>query len=78
VTFNTVHVAFQTQEHRAVAFRLEVPRGEAWQSVAEVTGNVQRRRVLRFEPTKAARLRLVIAEAQPEMGVCEIRVYHEP
>ena len=78
VTFNTIHVSFQTREHRATAFRLETPRGEAWRSVAEVTGNLQRRRVLRFDPVKAARLRLVIAEARPEMGVCEIRVYHEP
>jgi hypothetical protein len=78
VAFNTVHVSFQSQEHRAGAFRLEIPRGDAWQSVAEVTGNLQRRRVLRIEPTKAARLRLTITEAGPEMGVCEIRVYNEP
>jgi hypothetical protein len=78
VAFNTVYVSFQSQEHRAVAFRLEVPHGDAWQSVAEVTGNLQRRRGLRVEPTKAARLRLVITEAVPEVGVCEIRVYNEP
>lgn len=78
VAFNTVHVSFQSQEHRAAAFRLEVPHGDAWQTVAEVTGNLQRRRVLRLEPAKAARLRLVINEARPEMGVCEIRVYNEP
>lgn len=78
VTFNTVHVSFQTREHRATAFRVEVPQGGAWHSVAEVSGNAQRRRVLCFEPVKTDRLRLVITEAKPEMGVCEIRAYHEP
>jgi hypothetical protein len=77
VTFNSVHVSFQTRELRANAFRLQVPRGDDWQTVAEVKGNLQRRRVIRFEPTKAARLRLEITEAQPDMGVCEIRVYQE-
>jgi hypothetical protein len=78
VAFNSVHVSFQCRELRASAFRLEVPRGDAWQSVAEVTGNLQRRRVLRIEPAKSARLRLTITGASPEMGVCEIRVYDEP
>ena len=75
--FNCVHVSFQTRELRANAFRLQVPRGDDWQTVAEVTGNLQRRSVIRFAPAKAARLRLVITEAQPDMGVCEIRVYSE-
>jgi hypothetical protein len=77
VSFNCVHVAFQTRELRANAFRLQAPRGDDWQTVAEVTGNLQRRGVIRFEPAKAARLRLVITEAKPDMGVCEIRVYNE-
>ena len=63
---------------RAGAFRVEIPRGDGWQTIAQVTGNLQRRRVIRFEPAKAARLRLVITAARPEMGVCEIRVYNEP
>jgi hypothetical protein len=77
VAFNCVHVAFQIHELRADAFRLEVPQGDGWKAIAEVKGNLQRRCVLRFEPAKAARLRLVITEAKPDMGVCEIRVYHE-
>jgi len=77
VAFNCIHVAFQTQELRADAFRIEVPQGDAWKAIAEVKGNLQRRCVLRFEPVKAARLRLVVTEAKPDMGVCEIRVYHE-
>jgi len=77
ISFNTVHVSFQTREMRANALRLEVPRGDDWQPIAEVSDNAQRRRVIRFEPVKASRLRLVITEARPDVGVCEIRVYDE-
>ena len=45
-TFNTVHVSFQTRELRATAFRIDVHRGDKWQTVAEVADNLQRRRVL--------------------------------
>lgn len=77
VRFDTVHVAFQSQELRADAFRLEVFRDNAWQTIANVTGNFARRRVLSVKPTTAAKLRLVVTEAPEGMGVCEIRVYDE-
>jgi hypothetical protein len=77
VAFNCVHVSFQSRELRGDAFRLEVRRANEWQTVAEVSGNRQRRRVMRFPPISSAQLRLVIVEANREMGVCEIRVYNE-
>jgi len=78
VAFNCVHVSFQSRELGADAFRLEIPRGDGWQTVAQASDNRQRRRVIRFPAATAPRLRLVITGAKPEMGVCEIRVYHEP
>jgi len=78
VTFNTVHVSFQTAADRAVDFRLEVPEGDAWKTLSSVRDNARRRRVINFERTKAAQLRLVIEKTAGDMGVCEIRVYDEP
>lgn len=78
VSFNTVHVSFQTKADRGVDFRLEVPAGKGWKTVATVRDNAQRRRVIAFDRLKAAQLRLVIEKAAGEMGVCEIRVYDEP
>ena len=63
---------------RAEDFRIDVASGDDWQTVAEVSGNADRRRVLSFPPVAAAKLRLVITKARSEMGVCEIRVYDEP
>jgi hypothetical protein len=77
VKFNCVHVSFQSRAMRADDFRVEVPQQDGWRAVAEVTGNAERRRVLRFEPTAAPRLRLVLTRIQPDAGVCEIRVYDE-
>lgn len=78
VALDTVHVSFQSKAMRAEAFRIEVADGDAWRTVAEVTGNPDRRRVLRFDRVTAAKLRLVITEAREGMGVCEIRAYDEP
>lgn len=78
VSLDAVHVSFQSQQMRADAFRLEVPQADGWKTLAEVTDNSQRRRVLTFDVVRANRLRLVITKAQPNMGVCEIRAYDEP
>jgi len=77
VKFNCVHVSFQTKELRASYFRLEVPQGGDWKSVAEVAENSDRRRVLTFPAVTAAKLRLVLRQARPDVGVCEIRVYEQ-
>jgi hypothetical protein len=78
VTFDTVHISFQSQAMRADDFRLEVPERDSWRTILEVRGNSARRRVLQFPEVTADRLRLVIERARPDMGVCEIRVYNEP
>jgi hypothetical protein len=77
VEFNCVHLSFQSKEMRAEDFQLQVPEGSEWRTVAAVTGNEDRRRVLVFDRVSAATLRLVIAKARPAMGVCETRVYDE-
>lgn len=78
VEFNCVHVSFQSKQLRAEQFRLEVAQGDSWRAVAELSDNLQRRRVVYFPRTRASRLRLVVLKANAEMGVCEIRVYDEP
>jgi hypothetical protein len=78
VEFNTVHLSFQTKQMRAEDFRLEAFDGQKWQPLATVQGNKDRRRIVRFDRTKASQLRLVILKAADDMGVCEIRVYDEP
>jgi len=74
---DTVHVSFQSQSMRAEDFEIQVEKDGAWRTVAQVTGNQDRRRVISFPRTTTRKLRLVVAKAQPEMGVCEIRAYDE-
>jgi hypothetical protein len=78
VAFDCVHVSFQSKAMRGEDFRIETADGDGWKTAIAVAGNKDRRRVLCFEPTKAAKLRLVVTKAAPDMGVCEIRVYDEP
>lgn len=77
IAFDTVHVSFQSKEMRASDFRLEASRGENWEPLAEIRGNGDRRRVVSFPPATAHKIRMVILAAEPDMGVCEIRVYDE-
>jgi hypothetical protein len=77
VGFDTVHVTFQTKADRAVDFRLDAADGDRWKTLATVTGNEHRRRVIGFERTSTAKLRLVVEKTAGDMGVCEIRVYDE-
>ncbi|MGB4729141.1 MAG: hypothetical protein WBH86_17185, partial [Thermogutta sp.] len=77
VSFNTVHVSFQSASMRADDFDIEVWRNDQWVRIVEVRGNTERRRVLTFPRVTAQKVRLVIHRAQPDMGVCEIRVYDE-
>jgi len=78
VTFNRLHVSFQSKEMRATEFRFEVPDGSGWRPIAEVRENSDRRRVLSFAEVTADKVRLVILAARAQMGVCEIRVYRDP
>ena len=75
--FNTVHVTFQSKALRAKDFTVEGLVDGTWKTLADVKDNDDRRRVLTFEPVKAARLRLTLVKALPETGVCEIRIYNE-
>lgn len=77
VEFDTVHISFQSRALAANDFALSVWRDGQWQPLVRVTDNAQRRCVLTVPTTRAERLRLTIEKAPPEMGVCEIRVYHE-
>lgn len=78
VSFNCAHVAFQTKNHATDSFRIEVLTGDEWQTVATITGNTQRRRVIWFDRTTSPKLRLVLTKARDTMAVCEVRVYDEP
>ena len=69
---DTVHV---TLEKRASGFVVEAWSGEAWKRVA-TAGETRRRHVLRFDPVKTDRVRIVWAEAA-KGGVCEVRLYAE-
>jgi hypothetical protein len=75
VTFNVVHVSFQTAELAPESFRVEVWQNGGWKTVAEVTENRHRRHVLGLDRVTTTRLRVV--EREPA-GIVEIRVYDEP
>jgi len=75
VTFNVVHVTFQTAELSPRRFSLEAWRSDRWTPLCEVDCNRHRRHVLGLERTSAARLRVLLDEPA---AVCEIRVYDEP
>jgi len=78
VSFNCVHVSFQTRDHAADSFRIEVWEDGEWQTAAAITGNTQRRRVIWLDRVTSSKLRLVLAKGPDDMAVCEIRVYDEP
>lgn len=77
VAFNTVHISFQSKAMRGDDFDVQVWRDGDWVTVVEVRENFDRRRVLTFPRATSDRLRIVIHRAQPDMGICEIRVYDE-
>jgi len=78
LTLNCVHVSFQTKALRADDFRIDVIDGDGWRGAATITGNANRRRVIRFDRTTTSKLRLVLTKIQPGAAVCEIRAYDEP
>ncbi|GAB6166274.1 hypothetical protein JCM19992_22740 [Thermostilla marina] len=75
--FNTVHISFQSMTMRADDFDIAVPDGDGWRTIAEIRDNTMRRRVVTFRTVRANRLRVIVQKAQQEMGICEIRIYHE-
>lgn len=76
VTWNMVHVTFQTADTAPRFFALEVRQNGQWKRLMEVDQNRHRRHVIGLtDPVTTDSLRLV--EIEPA-SVCEIRVYREP
>lgn len=74
-TFNVVHVSFAVKTLAPQAFSIQAWQGDAWRTVAEVTGCHQRRYVLGLDAVTTAKLRMVF---QGMTSVAEVRVYDEP
>ena len=76
VTFNMIHVTFQTVDTVPRHFIIEARSDGEWQKIVEIDGNRHRRHVLGLtERVEADAIRLSEEEPAP---VCEIRVYEEP
>ncbi|NLS90748.1 MAG: hypothetical protein GXX96_01005 [Planctomycetaceae bacterium] len=71
----SLHVSFQTREDAGVDFDVQALVDGAWQTVARVRGNEQRRRVIQFDPVRTTAVRLVIQKTVGQFGVCELRLY---
>jgi hypothetical protein len=66
-----VHVTF---ESKAVACAVEAWRDGKWAKVGKITAGAPRRSVVRFDPVKTDRIRLM--SESPAVVVCEMRVYN--
>ena len=91
--FDTVYLTFDTMlhlDHRAFPpfhrvrecvrdYAVQVGRDGGWETVAEVTGNYQRRRVHRIEAVTARRVRIEVraTNGEPTARLYEVRLYHE-
>jgi len=76
VTFNMIHVTFQTADMAPYHFAVRARCNGDWKQIVDVDRNHHRRHVLGLvEPVKADALRIVEEETA---AVCEIRVYREP
>jgi hypothetical protein len=73
-SINAVHV---TSEEQCVDFRVEAFVKDNWRQVAQVTGNRDRRVVLRFDPVHTQHIRLVATGAHKRFVLCEVRLYSE-
>jgi len=92
-TFNAIYLTFDTMlhlEHRAFPpfhrirecvrdYAVQIERDGEWDTVVEVEGNYQRRRIHRIEPVTAQRLRIQVAatNGEPTARIYEVRVYNE-
>jgi hypothetical protein len=75
VTFNTVHVVFQTAELAPRSFTVAAWRDGARHLLDEITNNRHRRLVLGHDRIAATKLRV---ESTEPAGIAEIRLYDEP
>jgi len=86
---DTVYLTFDTNLDRLVRlghppecvrdYRLLVHNGISYHEVARVEGNYQRRRIHRFDPLPARKVKLLVeaTNGAPEARVYEIRIYRE-
>ena len=77
-SFNSVHVSFQTKDHAAESFQIEIWDGDQWQMVVEVSANKMRRRVICFDRRTSSKVRLVLTNAPEDVAVCQVRIYDDP
>ncbi|MHC4403234.1 MAG: FAD-dependent oxidoreductase [Planctomycetota bacterium] len=75
VTFNVVHVSFQTVDMAPGRFAVEAQADGNFRPIAEIDLNRHRRHVLGFDPVTTSAIRVVLDEPA---AICEIRVYEEP
>ncbi|NLS95030.1 MAG: FAD-dependent oxidoreductase [Planctomycetaceae bacterium] len=76
VTFNMVHVSFQTTDTVPRSFAVEARCKGQWQKIVEIDDNRHRRHVLGLDQAVTADA-IRLSEDEPS-AVCEIRVYDEP
>lgn len=59
-------------------YQVQVLTGNAWKTVAEVTGNYQRHRIHRFPPVPVSKIKVVITatNGDPSARIYEIRAYN--
>jgi len=74
VRINTIHV---TSEEQCADFRVEAYGNDNWERIAQVTGNRDRRVVLRFDPVRTRHVRLVATGAHKRFVLCEVRLCSE-
>jgi hypothetical protein len=75
VTFNAVHVTFQTAPLAPKRFAVEMWADGTWRTIATVEQNRHRRHVLGLERISTTTLRVIVSGPA---GICELRVYDEP
>lgn len=75
ISFNMVHIYFQTVKLSPEHFYLEVWQDGIWRKIAEVTDNIHRRHILGLESITTSKIRVAVMKPR---GICEIRVYDEP
>jgi FAD-dependent oxidoreductase family protein len=76
VTFNMIHVAFQTVDTVPRRFAIEARCEGEWRQLVEINGNRHRRHLLGL-PQSVTADAIRFSEDEPA-AVCEIRVYQEP
>ena len=75
VTFNVIHVSFQTVDTAPGRFAVEAHTDGDFRPIAEIEQNHHRRHVLGFDSVTTSAICVALDEPA---AICEIRVYEEP